>query len=257
MKRRFLKFLQMGLLLSVVCAPLHALAQPADQLTPAEHQQLEKLTQLSGGTIQINWDEKRGTPSYISGRLSKPLKGEPYEMALTFLDSVKELYHVDKPKKSFQLKRVDQDELGMKHVRLTHMVNNIPVWGDELIVHVDKNNVVRSINGPFTADVEKNTERIGEPKIDSATAIKNAQAEVQISQPSAKPTAALYYFPYPDPDTVTLTYIVSVQDESAPADWKVFVDAVTGDVVHKYNDIKFKRSHGEVKKLEPGEKKKR
>ena len=41
-------------------------------------------------------------------------------------------------------------------------------------------------------------------------------------------------------ETITLTYVVSVRESAKPADWKVFVDAITGDVVHKYNDIKFK-----------------
>jgi Zn-dependent metalloprotease len=225
---------------SVLLAPLTAYAEPSDQLAPSEHRQLQNLTELSGGTIQIKWDEQRGTPRFISGKLSKPLKGEPLDMALTFLDSVKELYHVDKVKRSFRLKRVDQDELGMKHVRLTHLVNDIPVWGDELIVHIDKTGVVRSVNGQFTPKMEVHTERIKKPEIDQKKAIASALADLKIEQPESAPSAHLYYFPYPDPDTITLTYIVSVHEPAKPADWKVFVDAITGDVVHKYNDIKFK-----------------
>ena len=225
---------------SVLLAPLTASAEPSDQLSPSEHRQLQNITEMSGGTIQIKWDEQRGTPRFISGKLSKPLKGEPLDMAYTFLDSIKELYHVDKVKRSFRLKRVDQDELGMKHVRLTHLCNDIPVWGDEIIVHIDKTGVVRSVNGQFTPKMEANTERIKKPVIDQKQAITSALADLKIEQPQHKPSAHLFYFPYPDPNTITLTYVVSVHEPDKPADWKVFVDAITGDVVHKYNDIKFK-----------------
>ncbi|MFD2169171.1 hypothetical protein [Tumebacillus lipolyticus] len=229
-----------SLALAMLLNPLSASAEQ-EKLSASEHRQLQELTQQSGGTLQIQWDQKRGTPSYISGTLSKPLRGEPIQQALKFLDSIKALYHFDSAKKTFQLKSVHTDELGMKHVRLTHICNSIPVWGDELIVHIDKNGVVRSVNGEFTPDLTKNTERLRQPKLNSDDAIKRALEDVLPKQVEGKPTAALYYFPYPEPDVVTLAYVVTILDMSVPAEWKVFVDAISGDVVHKYNNIKFKK----------------
>jgi bacillolysin len=227
--------------LAVFLTPSDALAQPRDQLTPGEHRQLQHITDLSDGTITVQWDEERGTPRLISGKLSKPLKGEPFKMALKFLDTVKELYHVDSPKKSFRLKKVDKDELGMTHVRLLHVARDIPVWGDELIVHFDKDGVVRSINGTFTPKIEANSKQFAKAKISADRAIQSALADVLVEKPDRPPTAMLYYFPYPTPDSVTLTYVVTILDRSVPAEWKVFVDAVSGDVVHKYNNLKFQQ----------------
>jgi Zn-dependent metalloprotease len=238
MKMKCVRLLPAALALSLLCAPLTARAENNDQMSPAEHRQLQRITQLNGGTIQITWDEERGTPRQISGKLSEPLKGDAKEMALDFLNTVKDLYHVDNVKKSFRLKRVNLDELGMKHVRLTHVVGKVPVWGDEIIVHIDKEGVVRSVNGQFTPKIEAHTERIKKPKIDAQQAIANALQDVKTEKPDRPPTAELYYFPYPTPDMVTLTYIVTVLDHSHPAEWKVFVDAITGDVVHKYNNLK-------------------
>ncbi len=242
MAQRLTRMIQATLVCSVLLTPFTALANPAGELTPGEHKQLQKLATISGGTIQVRWDDKRNTPSLLSGKLSRPHKGEPEAVALRFLDSVRDLYHFPKAAKSFQVKKVDVDPKGMKHVRLTHVAKGIPVWGDELIVHIDKNGVVRSVNGEFTADVEKNTDRIGEAQIDAKQAIQSALQEVNVQNPSAAPTASLHYFPYPEPDQVTLTYVVTVRDDAQPAEWKVFVDAVNGDVVHKYNNIKFKSS---------------
>lgn len=242
MRRKGAYWLPATLAAALLLNPLTVHAAPPGNLTKAEHQELQELTKQSGGIVQVNWDEKRGTPSFLSGKLSKPLKGEPLEMALDFLDSVKALYHVKSVKKSFALKKVQQDQLGMKHVRLNHLVRGIPVWGDELIVHIDRTGVVRSVNGEFTPDVEANSERIGEPQVTKEQAIKNALADVKLEKgPDRPPTAQLYYFPYPDPDMITLTYVVQIHDLSVPADWIVFVDAVTGDVVHKYNNIKFQK----------------
>ncbi|HEU4962644.1 MAG TPA: hypothetical protein VFV52_02150 [Bacilli bacterium] len=241
---------------AVLLSPITVNAAPSGQLSKAEHQQLQELSELSGGTLQVNWDEERGTPSFLSGKLSEKLEGEPYEMALEFLDSVKALYHVKSPKKSFALKKVQQDQLGIRHVRLNHMVRGIPVWGDELIVHIDKTGVVRSVNGEFTPNVEENSEKIGEAQITAQQAIRNALEDVKVPSPDRKPLARLYYFPYPDPDLITLTYVVTVYDMDVPAEWIVFVDAVTGDVVHKYNNIKFKRGeanrdhYGKTKRVE-------
>lgn len=251
MTSRIRKWLSTACVVALLALPIQAFADPADQLNEAEHKTLQKLSEQSGGTIQVKWDETRGTPTFIAGKLSKPLRGQPYDMALTFLDSAKALYHVDRVKKSFRLKRVEHDQFGMKHVRLTHLAKGIPVWGDELTVNIDKNNVVRSIKGLFTPDIEQNTERIDKPSIQVQQAVKSALDDLKIAKPANTPTAMLYYFPYPNPETVTLTYVVGVRDESQQADWKVFVDAINGDVVHKYNEFKSKRSHGDVKKLAP------
>jgi Zn-dependent metalloprotease len=242
------RWLSSFLALAVLLSPLTVHAEPSDQLSPSEHRELKEMTERSGGTIQVKWDDKLGTPRFISGKLSKPLKGEPLDMALTFLDSIKDLYHVDKAKKSFALKRIDQDELGMQHVRLSHVVNGIPVWGDEVIVHIDKSRVVRSINGQFTPNVERNSERLKKPTLDGNQAIKAAMEHVKVSQPSAPPQAHLHYFAYPEPDQINLVYIVNIYDQNAPADWKVFVDAINGDILYKYNDLKTKRSNSPVKK---------
>ncbi|MCX7571753.1 hypothetical protein OS242_17555 [Tumebacillus sp. DT12] len=242
MRARNKKWLSLTLSLAVLLAPGAAMAENNnDQLSPNEHRQLRQITELSGGTISIQWDQERGTPRSISGRLSKPLKGEPLDMAYTFLGTVKELYHVEAPRKSFRLRKVSKDELGMTHIRLAHIARDIPVWGDEIIIHIDKNGVVRSVNGQFTPKIEANSEQFTAAKIDAAKAIQNALADVKVEKPDAPPTAMLYYFPHPTPDSVTLTYIVTILDQSAPAEWKVFVDAVSGDVVHKYNNIKFKQ----------------
>ncbi|KEO85136.1 PepSY domain-containing protein [Tumebacillus flagellatus] len=237
------RWLSSFLALAVLLTPLAVHAEPNDQLSPSEHRELKEMTDRSGGTIQVKWDEKLGTPRFISGKLSKPLKGEPADMALSFLESIKHLYHVDKAKRSFALKRVDHDELGMQHVRLAHVVNGIPVWGDEVIVHIDKSRVVRSINGQFTPDIEKNSERLKKPGIDANAAIQAALADVKVPNPDAPPKAELHYFAHPEPDQINLVYIVNVYDTKAPADWKVFVDALTGDVLYKYNDLKTKKSH--------------
>ncbi|ASS74783.1 hypothetical protein CIG75_07195 [Tumebacillus algifaecis] len=234
------QLLSAALALTVIFTPLTAAAtQP--KLSEAEHRQIQELTKQSGGTIQVQWNPSLGTPSIISGQLSKPLKGEPLEQALKFMDSVKALYHFDSAKKTFRLKTVHTDEMGIRHVRLTHICNNIPVWGDELIVHIDKSGVVRSVNGEFTPDLAKHTERIRKPTLDSDAAIKKAIEEVKPKQTDGKPMAQLFYFPYPEPDVVTLVYVVTIRDMSVPAEWKVFVDGVSGDVVHKYNNLKFKK----------------
>jgi bacillolysin len=243
-------WLSAALAASLLLTPATVLAENKDQLTPGEHKILQQLTKMSGGTIQIRWDDERGTPRFLSGKLSNPMKGEPLANALAFLDAVRELYHFDKAKKTFRLKRIDRDELGMTHVRLTHVSNNIPVWGDELIVHFDKEGVVRSINGQFTPKIEEHTAGMKKPTLIPGQAVEKALKEVGVDKPARKPTAMLYFFPHPDPDTVTLVYVVSVYDPQKPADWRVFVDAINGDVVYKYNDLKTTAPQ-ESKKQEP------
>jgi Zn-dependent metalloprotease len=238
MNTRFVRLVPATLALTLLCAPLTAMAENTDQMKPNEHRELQRITEINGGTIQITWDEQRGTPRQIAGKLSQPLKGDAKQMAFDFLTTIKDLYHVDNVKKSFRLKRIDHNQLGMKHVRLTHVANSVPVWGDEIIVHIDKSGVVRSVNGQFTPKIEAHSERIKKPQIDAQTAIKNAMQDVKTEKPDRPPTAELHYFPYPTPESVTLTYIVTVLDQSQPAEWKVFVDAITGDIVHKYNNLK-------------------
>lgn len=124
--------------------------------------------------------------------------------------------------------RAERDELGMTHVRMAQQKNGLRVVGGDVIVHVDADGAVRTVNGT--------------PRDRALTAVPSFAAD-EAAQLAVKAT--------PDPvDAVgsELTYVVSNRDGELYLAWEVavtgamvddlvYVDALTGAVVDRHPQL--------------------
>lgn len=71
-------------------------------------------------------------------------------VALAFLSAHRALFGLQDPPAEFGIKSVIADPDGFKHIRLQQRHAGLPVWGTELIVHLDEANHVYLVQGRYT-----------------------------------------------------------------------------------------------------------
>lgn len=147
------------------------------------------------------------------------------------------------PETEVALAGADQDALGMTHVRLDQIFRGVPVYGGQLIVHMDASSVRDLVSGRIYGSIRGvNTK----PRIDAARAIEAAKSTLGFSGRFAKePAARLVLLPHqvknPRADSgATLVYLVEllIKDGTArTAHHYYFVNASDGSIVWHYNNL--------------------
>ncbi|MDP4088982.1 MAG: M4 family metallopeptidase [Bacillota bacterium] len=173
-------------------------------------------------------------PDFVQGKLSGKLTKDMNGVYKFFSDN-KVKFGVENPEVEFSEITSKEDNLGFKHIKTQQMVNGIPVYGNEYIVHFNKDNEVYAVNGSFDPAARK-------AKPDKAKFIKPekaidiAKCQVQFDELEMEPTAKLYLYntgsEYVPVYEVRLSFIYP-----EPGDWHIFVDAVKGSIVHQYNRV--------------------
>ena len=129
------------------------------------------------------------------------------------------------------LRKSQRDKLGFQHIRIGQQYLGIPVIGAELIVHVNDQNQVYMVNGSFQPDTEISTD----PVITAELALQVGFIEQQgmKNMKSAKEPELVIYN-----GRLAWFYVIS-HDGQVPGQWHYTVDALTGELMNRYNNIQF------------------
>ncbi len=229
MPRQIRFLIVLGLILTV---PFTAVAaQPDRQTAPTA---LERLQQQAGGTAQITWDQKTGVPVFISVDLpAAQLNGaaQPEALARSFFAAYRDLYQMRDPSAELALDRVESDEVGMQHVRFSQVVNAVPVFGGQLIVHLQGDSVV-AVNGNYFPNAQVNTT----PKSSQADAVALVRADIGDPQAELRADRSGLVV-YVDEGHPHLAWKINVYSEKNLGNWLYFVDAHDNRVVHQLNQM--------------------
>jgi Zn-dependent metalloprotease len=153
------------------------------------------------------------------------------DVSLAYLQARAAEWGIRNAYEEFRLRQVARDALGQTHVRLDQVYQGVPVFGQQLIVHFDRDGTPQSATGAYLAGIAASTQ----PAISS----QEARAVTRQRFPGAlakTPEAELVL--YPEDGDVRLVYRVVLKDDETPRRIVAFVDAMTGQVVHSYNDLR-------------------
>lgn len=199
---------------SLLCHGLIALllsACAADEAQPAEHTAFEAQDAAVRAEL---------------GRLEGAFDGELAELAARRgLADLRELRAL----------RAETDELGITHVRVQQVVDGVPVWGGEAIVHLDEATGDNHITDEVKAGLSVDTV----PALDALQAEDRAlDAEPHSALLDAEPT--LFVLRRESGDHLVWQVDLEVRDaEGLPVAMpRLFVDAHTGEVVWSYDNLK-------------------
>jgi Zn-dependent metalloprotease len=136
---------------------------------------------------------------------------------------------------SLAVQKVDIDDLGMAHTKVRQVVNGIPVWEGEAIVHLRKDGSLSTITDDMKASIIVNTEANLSQEDAISTVIGGYRGRAKMTD-DAK--ADMWIFRAADRDhlvyRVATARLDGTKDTAAPV---VFIDAQTGEKVFEYNNL--------------------
>ncbi len=217
----------LGLVLAVPFASASALPdrQPP---TPAA-----RLQQQAAGKTEIVWDQTTGVPVFISTDLPAPTRtvAQPEAQAKSFFAAYSDLYRMQNPAAELSLDRVESDAAGMQHLRFKQVVNDVPVFGGVLIVHL-QDDAVRAVNGNYFPDVKVDTT----PAFSQDAAVALARADLGDPQAELRAERSGLVV-YVDEGHPHLAWKIDLYSEKNLGDWLYFVDAHDNRIAHKLNQL--------------------
>lgn len=102
--------------------------------------------------IEITNHDRLATPAMVKGALAdlaKVKKEKQAETLMIFLRENSEIFKIQAPEMELKLLRSDDDELGFTHYRYARLIKEVPVYGDELILHVNNKSQLYMVNGQY------------------------------------------------------------------------------------------------------------
>ena len=129
------------------------------------------------------------------------------------------------------------DNLGFKHVKLNQKVNGIPVYGGDIIVHINKSGKVYGMSGVYNEKAAgyKATGKLINKK--DAIEVAKKAVDFDVNAEDTDINANLYL--YEVEGEIVPAYIVDLSYLYPEAfRWKVFIDAYGGKLLNKYNNLK-------------------
>ncbi len=203
--------------------------------------------------LTVRWDATSGLPRFLAaterdGRLpytpTDIERGNPTATAFGFLDRNRPLFGLRSAADELTLLRHEPDrQLGHTHVRLNQVYQGLPVFGQQLNVHLDAAGAIIGVNGTFTPLIDLATT----PTITQAQAEAVALANLRDEQLLPFELAKVELQPLPDATQLmiyvddaghpTLVWSVIVLTAGPLGQWQFFVNARRPVVVHAIDGI--------------------
>jgi Zn-dependent metalloprotease len=215
-----------ALLLTVMLCALTFISRPVNS-QDVKNQKDEKPT--GKVTRRYRGEEGGARPAWVESAHARSLE---------FLKQRGQGAELLEPAAELNLVGVLEDDLGMTHVRLAQVHEDVPVFATQIITHLDAKGV-----GKTTGQANEAARRVNtSPGLTAARAIKAAKAALGYEGNLAEqPTAKLVILPNVDgSDGATLTYQVELfiaDDTKKHERHQYFVDAHTGGIVWHYDSI--------------------
>ena len=190
---------------------------------------------------KIQYHQEFKTPAYIGEEWKAPEGLDKKETVFQYLESKKDMFklagNIDK---HFNVVGEEKDaESGTTHVKLVEKHNNIPVYGSDQTVTLDKENNVKAFFGQVIPNLEdKNIPTFASISAEQAETIAKAGIEKEIGKVKNYDGVKKDLYVYEKDGNYYLAYLVKASiSKPAPGYWHYFVDATNGNVIEKYNAV--------------------
>ncbi|GAB6564245.1 hypothetical protein bcgnr5388_49050 [Bacillus cereus] len=190
---------------------------------------------------KIQYHQEFKTPAYIGEEWKAPEGLDKKETVFQYLESKKDMFklagNIDK---HFNVVGEEKDaESGTTHVKLVEKHNNIPVYGSDQTVTLDKENNVKAFFGQVIPNLDdKNIPAFANISAEQAETIAKADIEKEVGKVKNYDGVKKDLFVYEKDGNYYLAYLVKASiSKPAPGYWHYFVDATNGNVIEKYNAV--------------------
>lgn len=249
-------------LLVVIWVALVAVGTTARSVEFGPRAAFLSLQARARGGLEAHWDARTGIPDFLAGKDASTVlpytpsaaeRGNPVAIARGFLDENRALFRLTSVSEQLSVLRVEPDtQLGYAHVRLAQMHNGIPVFGKQLIVHLDAQENVVAVNGHFVPNLNVATqptiavdeaERIALQDLLEEQLTEAERARVITEIVRDKTRLMIYVDEF---NKATLTWHVTILTDAPLGQWYYFVNARRPVVTHRFdavNNAKLRRTY--------------
>lgn len=225
--------------------------------------QVASARRRTGPQAQLHWGLPEGwrlqlrsgrqTPAFIDNGTARPLRAArragnaaqraaPSAMAVDILAAHRDIFGLQAPGDELRHMETVRSDDGRLRVRFARRVEGIPVWGEDLTVHLDADGELFAFNGVYSATAPAAAAVV----VSGDAARRIATGHLSLHQPVvelsavmrellayAGPTAELMLQPQAD-GAYRPVWRVDIRP-NARDHWVYAVDAVSGVVVERYN----------------------
>lgn len=195
---------------------------------------LEQLRQDAGGEVEITWNSRTDTPSFIRGGIpisgvSVQTKGDASAAALAFVERYADLFGVRDASQELTVVKSDVDALGMRHVTLNQVYQGVEVYGAHMKVYLsaDGQEVVATSSG-FVPEIALSDTQ---PRITAEEALANAHQALPNGTLVADPKLAVYPGEESPGPSAQLVWLVELRDNALPARNVYVINAADGNIL--------------------------
>ena len=205
------------------------------------------------GALDLRWDARSRAVEFMApkdpaGRLpytpSAAEQGNPEAIARGFLDQNRALFGLKNAADELRLLRIEPDaQLHYAHVRLDQVYHGIPVFGKQLIVHIDPRGQVVAVNGHFVPGIDLLTQpSIGAEQAEGAALRDLLENQLEPAERARVVTdvrhAKTQLMVYIDQaGKARLTWYVVIMTQAPLGQWRSFVNAMRPTVVHAFDSL--------------------
>ncbi len=184
-------------------------------------------------SVRIFHENVKGIPDFVSGTLSNRItSGTEIASAIKFFESNRSTFKMNDPAAELVPNRIDQDQLGMKHVRFHQKFNGVRVIGGVMIAHFSSDDVLKTVNGNYESEINLNIN--ASVSADNAAAIAASDLENFFAVGTAD-IPELVVFPWENNNYLCWRFFVKTTAKMGR--WEYFIDANDGSIIFKANRI--------------------
>ena len=250
---RWLQKWQVALLAALVCVslpPAQAYSRPFDAETNPQRA-FARFAQRAGSPVQVLWDKRQNIVEFLAAEGDERLpftpaaaeRGDPVAAARGFLEQNRALFGLTSATEQLQLLRVEPDtRLGWAHVRFDQVYKGIPVFGQQLVVHLDPQQRAVAVNGHITPRIDIPTEALITAGEAGETALQDIRGQLSPTEQVGVQMRVLAdrtkLMVYVDPrGEARLAWAVTTMTENPLGQWKSFVYARRPYVIHAFDSL--------------------
>ncbi len=181
-------------------------------------------------TYQTN---DRGIPRFVEGNLSDPAKSDDITAtAFDFFENNRGAYKMANPTEELMVGKIEEDDLGMRHIRFNQTYKGVKVIGGELFAHFTADNILKTVNGTYIDRINIDVR----PDLAQEEAVRLASDDLSGFFGAGQPgSPELVVFPWEGQNY--LCWRLFILSDTPMGRWEYLVDAKTGDIVFKANRI--------------------
>ena len=218
-------------LFATVPTPIGCLFSQKDKMTASSPNDHWAAIRVFAPDAVLRLNPDNGTILFLKAKNLFDIKNEtlpnaktPAAIALSFIDRYKAQFKLKQPQDELKCLSATTDDLGLTHVRFQQIYQGIPVWGAEVNVHLNRNNIIYLVQGRYIPT--PNHIRL-QPSLNSHEALECVLKEIGSQKVNKDQSAIELIIFSKSTQRAALAYKVTVPG------WIYFVDAVDGCIVNR------------------------